>query len=94
MSRESAAAPLKKAGKNAGKNAGHAKRKTHEGRPVEQMTAAPLPSRGERVMRAVRAQDGDPYAWGPAGPNRFDCSGLTQYVYRSVGKALPHSSSA
>jgi cell wall-associated NlpC family hydrolase len=68
--------------------------KHYEGRPVEEMTAKPLPSRGERVMRAVRAQAGDPYAWGGAGPNRFDCSGLTQYVYRSVGKALPHSSSA
>lgn len=69
--------------------------RTHEGRPVQEMTLKPLPSRGERVMRMVRAQAGDPYAWGGAGPNRFDCSGLTQYVYRrAVGEALPHSSSA
>lgn len=69
--------------------------KRHEGRSVEQMNAKPLPTRGERVMRTVRAQAGDPYAWGGAGPNRFDCSGLTQYVYRkAVGKKLPHSSSA
>jgi cell wall-associated NlpC family hydrolase len=65
-----------------------------EGRPVEDMTAKPLPPRGERVLRVARAQAGDPYAWGGAGPNRFDCSGLTQYAYRAVGKALPHSSSA
>lgn len=70
------------------------KHQTYEGRPVDQMTLDPLPSVGERVLRAVRAQAGDPYAWGAAGPNSFDCSGLTQYVYRSVGKALPHSSSA
>lgn len=70
-------------------------KKTHEGRQVEQMTLKPLPSRGEKVMRAVRAQAGDPYAWGGAGPDRFDCSGLTQYVYRrAAGEALPHSSSA
>lgn len=64
-------------------------------RPVQQMTLKPLPTRGEKVMRAVRAQAGDPYAWGGAGPNRFDCSGLTMYVYRrATGERLPHSSSA
>ena len=28
------------------------------------------------------------------GPRRFDCSGLTRWVYAHVGKSLPHSSSA
>lgn len=64
-------------------------------RPVDEMRLRPLPSRGDKVMRAVRAQAGDPYAWGGAGPNRFDCSGLTMYVYkRATGERLPHSSSA
>jgi cell wall-associated NlpC family hydrolase len=35
---------------------------------------------------------GDPYHWGSAGPNRFDCSGYTLYVFRHFGKSLPHSS--
>jgi cell wall-associated NlpC family hydrolase len=35
---------------------------------------------------------GDPYHWGSAGPDRFDCSGYTLYVYRHFGKSLPHSS--
>lgn len=69
--------------------------KRHEGKPVQQMTLKPKPTRGERVMKVVRAQQGDPYAWGAAGPNRFDCSGLTQFVYKkAAGKNLPHSSSA
>lgn len=36
---------------------------------------------------------GDPYHWGAAGPDRFDCSGYTLYVYRHFGKSLPHNSS-
>jgi cell wall-associated NlpC family hydrolase len=40
------------------------------------------------------AQLGDPYVWAAAGPNAFDCSGLTQYAYAAAGVDLPHSSSA
>lgn len=48
-----------------------------------------------RVLRVASAQTGDRYAYGAAGPNAFDCSGLTSYVYRvATGKRLPHSSSA
>ncbi len=32
---------------------------------------------------------GRPYVWGAEGPNAFDCSGLTQYVYREAGLELP-----
>jgi NlpC/P60 family protein len=32
---------------------------------------------------------GRPYVWGAEGPDSFDCSGLTQYVYREVGIELP-----
>ena len=39
------------------------------------------------------AQLGDPYVWGGAGPDAFDCSGLTQYAYAAAGISLPHSSS-
>jgi cell wall-associated NlpC family hydrolase len=39
------------------------------------------------------AQLGDPYVWAAAGPDAFDCSGLTQYAYAAAGIALPHSSS-
>jgi cell wall-associated NlpC family hydrolase len=40
-------------------------------------------------------QKGDPYAYGAAGPNRFDCSGLTYYSYRKAGFSnIPRTSSA
>src|SRR5688572_29568171 len=32
---------------------------------------------------------GRPYVWGAEGPNAFDCSGLTQYVYQEFGIHLP-----
>jgi cell wall-associated NlpC family hydrolase len=47
------------------------------------------------VLAAVRAQLGEPYAWGGSGPDRWDCSGLTS-LWRTVGGAvgLPRVSSA
>jgi cell wall-associated NlpC family hydrolase len=48
-----------------------------------------------RVLRVARAQTGDRYVYGGSGPNTFDCSGLTSYVYRvATRRQLPHSSSA
>jgi cell wall-associated NlpC family hydrolase len=42
----------------------------------------------------ARSRKGSPYGYGAIGPHRFDCSGLTRWVYKRVGKTLPHSSSA
>ena len=48
----------------------------------------------DRVMKVARNQKGDPYVSGGSGPNAFDCSGLTSYVYKqATGKSLVHSSS-
>ncbi len=33
---------------------------------------------------------GTPYVYGAQGPNAFDCSGLTQYVYKNFGVNLEH----
>jgi cell wall-associated NlpC family hydrolase len=33
---------------------------------------------------------GKPYVWAAAGPDTFDCSGLTQYVWGKAGVALEH----
>jgi cell wall-associated NlpC family hydrolase len=43
------------------------------------------------VAEAYR-QLGKPYRWGAAGPNSFDCSGLTMWVWAKAGVSLPHSS--
>jgi hypothetical protein len=32
---------------------------------------------------------GRPYVWGAEGPNAFDCSGLTQYIFHQIGIAIP-----
>lgn len=38
---------------------------------------------------------GKKYVWGTEGPDTFDCSGFTRFVFKnSVGKNLPHSSKA
>ena len=37
---------------------------------------------------------GAPYAWGAAGPNAFDCSGLTSWAHKQVGKNIPRTSQA
>lgn len=61
------------------------------------------PSRGSRggsstkasqVVDFAKDQLGKPYVWGAAGPNSFDCSGFTLYVYSKFGKSLPHNSAA
>lgn len=47
------------------------------------------------LVRVGLNQLGEQYVAGAAGPNRFDCSGFTQYVYRkATGKYLPHYSGA
>jgi cell wall-associated NlpC family hydrolase len=46
------------------------------------------------AVNSAMAQIGDPYVWAAAGPDAFDCSGLTQFAYAAAGIALPHSSSA
>lgn len=42
----------------------------------------------------ARTRKGSPYVWGADGPRRFDCSGLTRWAYKKVGRLLPHSSAA
>ncbi len=49
---------------------------------------------GQRADAEARKLIGKPYAYGAEGPTRFDCSGFTRYVFRRLGKDLPHNSSA
>lgn len=46
------------------------------------------------VVAYAYAQLGKPYVWGGAGPEVFDCSGLTLRAYQTIGINLPHKSSA
>ncbi len=42
------------------------------------------------IVAIARRELGDPYVWGAAGPNAFDCSGLTMYCYAQIGIGLIH----
>ena len=48
-------------------------------------------SKGERALGYAKKQLGERYRYGAAGPNAWDCSGLTMKAWKSVGKNLPHS---
>lgn len=56
----------------------------------------PPPTRAPRtaVVSIAKKYLGAPYHWGASGPNSFDCSGFTMFVYSQVGVSLPHSSRA
>ncbi|GAB3750397.1 hypothetical protein GCM10027599_07600 [Yimella radicis] len=49
---------------------------------------------GSSIVRIAQQYHGVPYVWGGTTPNGFDCSGLTQYVYRKAGKSIPRTASA
>jgi cell wall-associated NlpC family hydrolase len=42
------------------------------------------------VLDYARAQVGEPYQWGAAGPDSWDCSGLTMRAWQTAGISLPH----
>lgn len=48
---------------------------------------------GADIVRAAEKELGDPYDWGSQGPNRFDCSGLVEYVYKQFGIRTPRTTS-
>lgn len=63
--------------------------------PTEEV--APPPPSGdvsatiEAVIAFAQAQHGDAYVWGGNGPDGWDCSGLVQAAFRSVGISLPRT---
>ena len=47
---------------------------------------------GNDIVEYAKKFLGCKYVYGAAGPNSFDCSGLTMYVYKHFGYSLSHSS--
>ena len=68
------------------------------GRNARPAPSAPASSRGSSkgaiALAFAKRQIGDRYAYGGTGPNRWDCSGLTQAAYKAAGVKLPHNSRA
>ncbi|GAX08129.1 cell wall-associated hydrolase [Secundilactobacillus silagincola] len=57
-------------------------------------SAATTPSYS-KIYKVAKQQLGKPYGWGSTGPSRFDCSGLTSYVYKKgASKAIPRTAQA
>lgn len=52
---------------------------------VDPTPPAPVGSSVAQAIAYARAQLGEPYAFGGAGPNSWDCSGLTKMSYASAG---------
>ncbi len=60
---------------------------------AQQNPNAPAPSSRAAVAVAyARAQLGKPYVFATAGPNAFDCSGLTMAAWRAAGVGMAHYS--
>jgi cell wall-associated NlpC family hydrolase len=48
-------------------------------------------TKGAQIVSLARTHIGARYVYGGAGPSVFDCSGLTQYVYRQAGISIPRT---
>ena len=68
-----------------------------EPEPAPPPPAPPAPPPGTRqgsdqAVQAALSQVGKPYRYAAAGPDAYDCSGLTMWAWRHAGVSLPHSS--
>ena len=60
---------------------------------VVNQPSTPSTNKVQAVVDLAHKQIGKPYVWGAEGPNSFDCSGLTYYVYKNAaGITLPRNS--
>ncbi|WP_415952452.1 NlpC/P60 family protein [Streptomyces sp. KLOTTS4A1] len=48
-------------------------------------------AKAAKAIEFARAQIGKPYVWGAAGPDSYDCSGLTQQAWAEAGISLPRT---
>ncbi|WP_146237514.1 C40 family peptidase [Georgenia satyanarayanai] len=65
--------------------------------PKPEPAPQPPPSSSSGARAALdwaRTQLGKPYVWGAAGPNGYDCSGLTQTAFARAGISLPRTTKA
>jgi peptidoglycan DL-endopeptidase CwlO len=66
----------------------------HRPKPPPPPSPPPSPgttsAQGAQAVRFAYAQLGEPYVWGGAGPNVWDCSGLTMMAWLSAGVSLDH----
>lgn len=51
-----------------------------------------VPTLNQQVIAEAKKHIGQPYVWGAAGPDSFDCSGLVKYSYGKFGYVTPRIS--
>jgi peptidoglycan DL-endopeptidase CwlO len=54
----------------------------------------PVSGNGNAIVSYAAKFLGTPYKWGGNGPNSFDCSGFTSYVFRANGISLPRTANS
>jgi cell wall-associated NlpC family hydrolase len=54
----------------------------------------PVSAGAGKALSVAQAQIGKPYQWAAAGPDSFDCSGLTMYAWGAAGVSMVHSAAA
>ncbi len=69
-------------GNNIALNAAHSVIKEKDNFISDSLASASLPFNAQKQL-------GHRYVWGATGPNTFDCSGFTSYLYKSQGISLP-----
>lgn len=57
-------------------------------------TTSNVSNKGQDVVQYAKTLLGKSYVYGAEGPNSFDCSGFTKYIYKKFGINLPHSAAA
>jgi peptidoglycan DL-endopeptidase CwlO len=57
-------------------------------------TSSPVSGGAAEAVDFALDQVGDAYVYGAAGPDAWDCSGLTMQAWAAAGVSLPHSSSS
>lgn len=93
---------------NSNNNSGNNSNKTNEPRPAAPKPAESKPAASKPAapkpepkpsgtswssLKAIaESKLGTPYGWGAKGPNSFDCSGFTSWVFRQAGKNIPGDS--
>jgi cell wall-associated NlpC family hydrolase len=69
-------------------------REARPSRSGERTAPVQASGRAGAAISFAMAQVGKAYSYGAAGPNAYDCSGLTMVAWSKAGVSLPHSSSA
>jgi cell wall-associated NlpC family hydrolase len=70
------------------------RRTSRDSERTEAPADVPASGRAKIAVEYALDQIGDPYVWAAAGPDSYDCSGLTMAAWGKAGVSLSHSSKA